>query len=67
MYTLIKNLGVKKVLIAEVPALGSSLIIAEAFYKFGSFILECTAFLATWYLISFIVNAVFTKSQTNKK
>jgi hypothetical protein len=28
-----------------------SLVIAELFYKFHSFTLECLAFLATWYVL----------------
>jgi hypothetical protein len=64
MYTLFKNVGVKKIVIAELPSLGISLLVAEEFYKFGSFITECFAFLATWYLISLLVNTVFPKSTT---
>jgi len=57
-------MGVKKIVIAELPSLGISLLVAEEFYKFGSFITECSAFLATWYLISLIVNTIFTRSTT---
>jgi hypothetical protein len=32
----------------EIPAFAVSLAIAELFYKFHSFSLECLAFLATW-------------------
>ena len=32
-------------------ALGFSILIAELFYKFHSFTLECVAFLATWYVL----------------
>jgi hypothetical protein len=35
----------------EAPPLAAALIIAELFYKFHSFSLECLAFLATWYLL----------------
>jgi hypothetical protein len=38
-------------LLEQVPALGLSFIIAELFYKFHSFTLECMAFLGTWYVI----------------
>ncbi len=67
MYTLFKNIPVKKILSIEFPALGFSLIMAEAFYKFGSFTLECGAFLLTWYGTSFIMNTIFIRSKKNKK
>jgi hypothetical protein len=33
------------------PVLLVSFVIAETFYKFHSFTLECSAFLATWYVL----------------
>jgi len=35
----------------------ASMVIAEFFYKFHSFTLECVAFLATWYALSRIAAA----------
>ena len=67
MYTLFKNIPIKKILSIEFPALGFSLIMAEAFYKFGSFTLECGAFLLTWYGTSFILNTIFIKPKKNRK
>jgi hypothetical protein len=58
MYTLLKLQGVKKFFITEMPALSISLLISEGIYKFGSFLLECTAFLATWYAFSFLFNHI---------
>jgi hypothetical protein len=55
MYTLLKKEQAKKLYVDELPAFAVSLFIAESFYKFGSFILECLSFLVTWWLISFIV------------
>ena len=55
MYGFIKSLGVKRFLISEMPALGLSLLVSELAYKFGSFILECGAFLTTWYFFSLII------------
>jgi len=51
MYTLIRMMPLRQLVLEKVPALGTSLIIAEQFYKFHSFTLECVAFLATWYVI----------------
>ena len=51
MYTLIQMLPIRQLLLEQLPALGASMIIAERFYKFHSFTLECAAFLGTWYVI----------------
>ena len=58
MHTLIETLGLAKTLRAELPWLMASMLIAEFFYKFHSFTLECAAFLATWYVLSRIASAV---------
>lgn len=51
MYSLIHRLGYEEFSRHQVPALASSLLIAEFLYKFHSFWLECLAFLATWYVL----------------
>jgi len=51
MYTLIKSLRIPELLLEQLPVVGFSLLIAEHFYKFHSFTLECGAFLATWYVL----------------
>ena len=56
MYSLIKHQGIKKFLLSEMPALGVSFLIAETVYKFGSFLAECSAFLLTWYVCSYLFN-----------
>jgi len=61
MYTIVKYQGVKKFITTEAPALGTSLLISEGLYKFGSFILECSAFLITWYGLSFLINKFAAK------
>lgn len=48
MFTLIKSVSTRDLLLRIAPSLLISLIIAELFFKFGSFSLECTAFLVTW-------------------
>ena len=52
MYTLIRNWRLREGFLAEAPAFVVSLIIAEAFFKFHSFTLECACFLATWTALS---------------
>lgn len=51
MYTLTRLLPLRQLLVEQLPALVASMLIAELFYKFHSFTLECLAFLGTWYLI----------------
>jgi hypothetical protein len=55
MYTLIRSRRLTELAVEQAPSLAASLLIAEAFYKFGSFALECLAFLATWYALDVVV------------
>ena len=48
MYSLIRTTPIRQLLLEQAPTLGVSLVIAETFFKFHSFTLECIAFLATW-------------------
>jgi hypothetical protein len=41
-----------ELLYTEVPPLAVALVIAEMFFKFGSFSLEAIAFLVLWYALS---------------
>jgi hypothetical protein len=60
MYTLIREIPLKSLLAEHVPSLAISLVIAELFFKFKSFTLECLAFLATWFCVDaairFLIN-----------
>jgi hypothetical protein len=51
MFTLVRTLSAKRLLIEQFPALATAWLIAELFYKFHSFSLECAAFLATWFVL----------------
>jgi hypothetical protein len=71
MYSLIRSITLKELFIEQTISLGISFIIAELFYKFHSFTLECLAFLATWYVIDAIIqlskNVFITKtSEVNR-
>ena len=58
MRQMMKANGVWRTLKQEsAPAL-LALIIAEVFFKFHSFTLECVAFLATWYVLSWIAERI---------
>jgi hypothetical protein len=48
MFGMLRVLTVKELLLVEAPSLFVSLVVAELFYKFHSFTLECGAFLITW-------------------
>lgn len=54
MYTLLRESGGWSALLAELPGFVVALVIAQLLYKFGSFGLELVAFLATWWLATFI-------------
>ena len=51
MFTLFNRLGRNELLFRQLPSLVAALAIAELFYKFHSFALECLAFLATWFVL----------------
>lgn len=55
MYTLVKTLSARQFASTQVPSLVGALVVAEAFYKFHSFSLECIAFLATWAVFDFLL------------
>ena len=51
MFTLLKMLPLNRLLAEQLPALALAWLLAELFYKFHSFSLECAAFLVTWALL----------------
>jgi hypothetical protein len=63
VYTLIHSLALRQLILEEFPALAVSLVIAEQFYKFGSFTLECLAFLATWYVLDLLVHSLRSRGR----
>jgi hypothetical protein len=55
MFTLIRMLPVQRLLGEQLPVLAVSFIIAEVYYKFHSFTLECASFLVTWFVVDAVV------------
>jgi hypothetical protein len=51
MHTFIHSFPLRSFLLGQAPTIGMSMVIAELFYKFHSFTLECLAFLCTWYVL----------------
>lgn len=58
MYTLFEHYTIRDLLVREAPGMAVALVIAELFYKFHSFVLECLAFLTTWFLLSLLLRSV---------
>ena len=57
MFELLRSTPLRQLLARQAPTLAISLVVAELFYKFGSFTLECIGFLATW----FVLDALFAQ------
>lgn len=55
MFTLLRMLSAKRILIEQLPAIAAAWVIAELFYKFHSFTLECAAFLVTWFVFDALI------------
>jgi hypothetical protein len=61
MFSLVKDLGVQVALKQEAIPFIMAFVIAEFFYKFKSFSLECLAFLMTWFVLSGMLSLVLGK------
>lgn len=56
MTALVRRLGqVGRLLSMHGPSAAAAILVAEIFYKFHSFTLECLAFLATWFAIDLLI------------
>ena len=58
MFTLIKMISTRDLVQQQAPSLVAAYALATAFYKFGSFALECVAFLGTWFVIDGAVSFI---------
>ena len=66
MYSLIRALPVRRLLSEQAPAFGSSLLIAELFYKFHSFLLEAGTFLAIWFVVDLVLSSVMQRLRRSR-
>ena len=66
MFSLIKDLGLRVAAKQEAVPFLISFAIAEFFFKFKSFALECLAFLAVWFVLSFVQSLVFPHSKEQR-
>jgi hypothetical protein len=58
MFTLLRLLPYRSLLGEQLPAVAMAWVIAELFYKFHSFSLECAAFLATWFVFDALLQGL---------
>lgn len=58
MFRQIRSMTLKQCFVEQLPALAGAALIAEVFYKFHSFLLECGAFLLTWLVLDMLVQGV---------
>jgi len=64
MYHLIQSLTASALFKQQLPVFLLAFVIASLFYKFGSFALECAAFLATWYVLDALAHALFHRADS---
>lgn len=58
MFRLLTSISSGELFKRQLPVFLIAFVIAEMFYKFHSFTLECAAFLATWFVLDAIVHLV---------
>ncbi len=62
MFSLLKELGLRVAVKQEAVPFIIAFGIAEFFFKFKSFALECLAFLAVWFVLSFVQSLVLPRT-----
>ena len=60
MFTMIRILPLRQLVLEQIPAIVLALVVAETFYKFHSFTLECIAFLTTWLVLDGVFHLIAT-------
>jgi hypothetical protein len=58
MFQLLTRISSGELFKVQLPVLLAALVVAELFYKLGSFTLECLAFLATWFVFDAVTSTV---------
>lgn len=59
MYQLFRFLSTQQLFIRQLPTFLVSFALAALFYKFGSFAIECIAFLLTWAALDYVAGFLF--------
>lgn len=65
MYQLLHGLATNDIFRRQLPIFLIALLVAEFFYKFHSFALECGAFLLTWYALDGAAQLVLGRKSTD--
>jgi hypothetical protein len=55
MYTLLRSVPLRHLFLQAAPSGAAALVVAEQFYRWHSFALECAGFLATWYVFDLVL------------
>lgn len=63
MYSLIKKNGLRSILERESFLFVIALMIAQVYFKWGSFALELVGFIATWYVLGFAADLVLRSTR----
>jgi hypothetical protein len=66
MFSLIRDLGLRAAVKQEAVPFVIAFVIAELFFKFKSFALECLAFLAVWAVLSFVQSLILPSSKVQR-
>jgi len=66
MYQLLQGRSIRSLSIDALPPLALAFILAELFYKWHSFTLECAGFLATWFVIDFAWTKVLRRLRADE-
>ena len=66
MLEFIRALRRDSAFLTRLPGLFLAFGIAEMFFKFKSFALECAAFLVTWLVIDWLVDRLFARKLATK-
>jgi hypothetical protein len=66
MYRLLTSISAGELFKRQLPVFFLAFLIAELFYKFHSFTLECAAFLATWFVLDGVLH-LLTKPRSPQR
>lgn len=58
MYSLIRTAGLRLTLAQELLPFGVALLIAQTYFKWGSFALELVGFIALWLVFGFLAERI---------
>ena len=65
MYQLLRGRSLKAILTDALPPLALAFLIAELFFKWGSFTLECAGFLVVWFVLDWAWSKLLARRSEN--